>query len=138
MSKNNTKWTRESVLSVIKECRLAGSQAAQETLARLQQHGPSYIVKDASGTPVDTMLDVCGFAWLEIPARGRFYTLAKQLSLVDSNRVHCVRAYRGGGHLSIYDCSNRQELSVNKAANAAMANVLMSHGVVAIVKSRID
>lgn len=135
------KWTNELVLGVIGEARKAGRDAAQQKLEELQNKGPKYAVKDRNKT-VGQMLDVCGFANLKIAARGKFFQLAKRLSaatVAGSIRFHCVVGYYGGGSLSIFDSTFRQEMSVNIAACVAQAKVLEAYGVNVIrVESRID
>ena len=134
-----TKWTNESVLKVIQECRKAGRLAANQHLATLQASGPKFNVIDdmqPNKPIIGQLLDVCGFAWIIIPARGKFYLLAKKLS--ESERFRCQRAYKGGGHLSIFDTTMRQEMSVNVAANKAMTEVLKKYNIDACVHSRID
>ncbi|KKN70955.1 hypothetical protein LCGC14_0425570 [marine sediment metagenome] len=116
-------------------------QVAVRKLVELQNAGPKYAVCDEmrSGKVVDTMLDVCGFANLKISARGKFFQLVKRLSSqIDvatgtQRRFYCEVAYRGGGWLSIYDSTNRQEMSVNVAACKGHQQVLAKYG----IKSRV-
>jgi len=131
------KWTEEKVLDVIKECRVAGTRAAQEKMAELQKAGPKYAVTQGNRI-VDTMLDVCGFANLKISARGKFFQLAKKLAKDRTSRFYCDNAYRGGGYFSVYDTTRRQEMSVNRASCAAMVPVLDKYGIEARVETRID
>lgn len=136
------KWNPQKVVDVIKEAREAGCIAAQEKLKELQSHGPKYVVTDETddSKPIDTMLDVCGFAHLVISARGKFYLLAKKISKENRNyRFHCDRdSYMGGGWLSIYDSTFRQEMSVNIAACRGQKEILAKYGIEARVDSRID
>lgn len=131
------KWTENLVLSVISEARKAGFVAARKKLLELQNRGAQFAVVDG-GKVAGTMLDVCGFANLKISARGKFYLLAKRLSKNPSARFHCCKAYYGGGSLSIFDSTHRQEMSVNIAACEGQAVVLRSYGIKASVTSRID
>ena len=135
-----TKWTEQKVLDVIAEARKVGSIFAARRFAELQAAGPKYAVCDENrnGEVVDTMLDVCGFAHLSISARGKFFQLAKKVSESSSERFYCTNAYRGGGHLSIYDSTNRQEMSVNVAACKGHQQVLVKYGIESHVESRID
>lgn len=137
-----TKWTDEKVRQVVQECRAAGREYAEIRLANLRKQGPKYAVCQntiAGRQAVDTMMDVCGFAWLHIPARGGFYLRAKRLSQAEPNlRIYCTRGYGGGGMFDVFDCTHRQEMSVNIAAMTACKNVLAKYGVDATVRSRID
>lgn len=141
-----TKWTEQKVLDVIDEARKIGSIFAARRLAELQAAGPKYVVNDKNqnNKVVGTMLDVCGFANLQISARGKFFQLAKRLSLeIDvvtgrQRRFYCEVAYRGGGWLSIYDSTNRQEMSVNIVACKGHQQVLAKYGIESSVESRID
>lgn len=131
------KWTENLVLSVIDEARKAGSITANQKLAELQEQGARYAVVDGEKV-VGKMLDVCGFANLKISARGKFYLLAKKLSNDPQQRLHCGRAYYGGGSLSIFDSTFCQEMSVNIAACQGQAKVLEAYGIKTNVTSRID
>jgi hypothetical protein len=136
------KWTDELVLQVISECRQAGQLAAKQQLERLQASGPAFNVVDdmqPNKPIVGQLLDVCGGAWLKISARGKFFKIAKRLSADDNYRFWCrVGLYPKGGSLSIFDCSMRQEMSVNIAANKAMKDVLAKYDIEARVYSFID
>ena len=143
LNNGRTRWTKDKVLSVIKEARRAGKIAAQAKLAELQKAGPQWaVVNDTNfggdGKCVGTMLDVCGSACFRILARGKFYLLAKKLSEDNANRIYCTRGYYGGGTLSIFDCTMRQELTVNTAAYKAMAEILKKYGIEATVQTYID
>jgi len=131
------KWTERKVLEVIAEARKAGQVTADEKLAKLQGKGPRFAVCEGDEV-VGTMLDVCGFANLKISARGKFFQLAKKLAVNPSARFFCVNGYYGGGSLSIFDSTCRQEMSVNIAACNGQAKVLAKYGVGARVESRID
>ena len=131
------KWTEAKVLEVMNGARFAGKIAADAKLAQLVGAGPKWsITDDNTGKSVGTMLDVCGFANLKIPARGKFYTLAKKLGA--GNRFSCGRHYYGGGRLNIFDSTMRQEMSVNVAACKAQAAYLAKYGIMATTESRMD
>jgi len=130
------KWTDERVLGVIAEARQAGHAAAEVKLQELMASGPKWVVQ--GGPPGEeryagTMLDLCGGAWLNIDAKQPFYRVASRLSSKEPGRspyrFMCSRAYGGGGMLSIFDMTGRQELSVNEAAEKAAKKVLERHGV---------
>lgn len=132
------KWTNQKVCDVIKEARQAGKIAAQNKLNELMGIGPAFAVCE-KGNIVGTMLDCCGYASLKIKARGKFYLLAKKISNENSQyRFLCGPAYGGGGGLSIFDSTFRQEMSVNIAACRGQAEVLAKHGIEVRVESRID
>lgn len=132
------KWTRNLVLAVIHEARKAGQIAAEEKLGELRKAGPQFNVMDGEKL-VGKMLDVCGFAHLKINARGKFFQLAKRTSTdYPRLRFSCVNAYRGGGALSIFDSTFRQEMSVNIAACIGQAKVLNAYGIETTIQSRID
>jgi hypothetical protein len=141
MPESKVKWTESKVLEVIAEARRAGAVAAAAKLEELQAAGPKYTVHNGGlqhgwGPAIGTMLDVCGFASMRISARGKFFQLAKKIA--QGYRFYCTNAYGGGGHLSIFDSTNRQEMSVNKAAADAHAEVLAKYGIQASVRTRID
>lgn len=132
------KWTNQLVLAVIAEARKAGSITANQKLEELQNHGAQFAVID-SREVVSTMLDVCGFANMKISARGKFFQLTKKLSTNGSgHRFLCGNAYRGGGSLSIFDSTFRQEMSVNIAACQGQAKILEGYGIKCQIQSRID
>ena len=135
-----SKWTEELVLSVINEARLAGKVCAEAKLAELTRAGPAFMIKDDMNKDkvVGALLDVCGNAVLKIRARGKFYLLAKKLSVDRSRRFHCTRGYYGGGRLNIFDSTMRQEMSVNVAACKGQQRVLEAYGIPATIKSQID
>lgn len=132
------KWSNETVLEVIEEARLAGAKEAAAQLELLRKNGPKYEVVSESGKAIDTMLDVCGFAYLKISARGKFYSIAKKLSAGNKQRFICCHSYNGGGYLNIFDCTHRQELSVNRAAMRGASRILEKYGITSSVVSRID
>jgi len=130
------KWTNQLVNAVITEARKAGWVAAQQKLQDLQDRGAQFAVIDGEQI-AGTILDVCGFANLKISARGKFFQLAKQNCKI-SARFFCVNDYRGGGVLSIFDSTHRQEMSVNIAACQGQAKVLEGYGITCQIQSRID
>jgi len=134
-------WTESKVLEVIRECREEGSLYAQKQLAKLRGEGPKWaVVNEATDKVVNTMLDVCGFAHLSIKARGKFYQLAKKISQREHwYRFNCGHdSYNGGGRLSIYDMSMRQEMSVNVASYRGVQEILKKYGIESTLHSRID
>ena len=133
-----TKWTEEKVLEVVAECRAAAINAGQSKLSELQQDGPKWAVCNEDGTVAGQLLDVCGYAWNEISARGKFFQTAKKLSKDRGLRFNCSNAYGGGGHFAVYDTGRRQEMSVNSACCKAIAEVLSGYGLEASTHSRID
>lgn len=143
-AQNKTRWTESKVKAVIREARIAGGKAADIMLGKLQEQGPKFaVVNDpeygGDGKIAGVMLDVCGMATMRILARGKFYLLCKKLSENDKSlRFLCQRGYYGGGRLSIFDMTGRQELSVNETAYRAAAEVLANYGIEATVESRID
>lgn len=134
------KWTDQKVLDVIAEARKVGSITAAGKLAELQAAGPKYEVFDEmqNSKVINTMLDVCGFANLKISARGKFFQVAKKLSDLCKGRFYCTNRYNGGGHLSIYDSTNRQEMPVTIAACKGHQQVLAKYGIESSVESHID
>jgi hypothetical protein len=127
-------FTEDSVIAIIKEAREAGRIAAQKQLETLMKAGPQWNVVDGfTGNLAGQMLDVCGGAWINIDAKQSFYRAASKMTKEHSNiqrwRFHCGRAYRGGGMISIYDSSSRQEMSINESVAKAQMDVLVSYGV---------
>ena len=132
------KWDKQKVADVIQEAREVGAACAREKLRELQGAGPQFEVTDGNGVCQGQLLDVCGFATIKIPARGGFYTHAKALSEFHQYRMSCGRAYGGGGRLSIFDSTMRQEMSVNKAACVGQLSVLAKYDIIGRVETRID
>jgi len=129
----STKFSEKDVLAIVQEARAEGRKAGEEQLKKLQGQGDKWVVKDGfTGREVGRMLDLCGDAWLVIDAKQQFYRVAKKLSDGDNvqrYRFSCGRNYGGGGMLSIFDMSNRQEISVNEACNRKAREVLERHGI---------
>ena len=124
------KWTDQSVMALLNEARKVGYEAGQAKLKELceaQGKTPTYI------HPIygmcASMLDLCGYSNFIIEAKGLFYKIAKRLSETNSNRIYCRRAYGGGGSLSIFDMSNRQEFAINKACYDEARKVLENAGI---------
>ncbi|GAH23232.1 unnamed protein product, partial [marine sediment metagenome] len=70
----------KQVIDLVKKAQGLGRKAAQEQLAKLEKAGPRWALKDAfTGRPAGTMLDVCGFAWLTTPGRGKIVKALKKL-----------------------------------------------------------
>ena len=131
------KWTNDLVESVIHEARKAGQIMAEAKLAELTENGAAFAVRDGNKI-VGTMLDICGFAHLKISARSKFFQLAKKISAETRARFHCSNGYYGGGLLSIFDSTFRQEISVNVAACVGQAKILEAYGIKCEIQSRID
>ena len=131
------KWTEQLVYAIIAEARKAGFITANQKLTELQGNELQFAVKEGKRT-VGTMFDVCGRADLKISARGKFYLLARKLSADPQQRFMCGKAYYGGGCLSIFDSTMRQEMSVNIAACQGQAEVLRAYGIDCAIISCID
>lgn len=130
MKRITIKWDNNKVLGLVKECRIAGQVAADKKLKELQAQGDKWkVIDESTGREVGRMLDVCGGAWVRIDAKQQFYRVAKKLSETRELRFHCDHHYHGGGMFSVYDITNRQEMSVNEAVAEAIKATLEKYGV---------
>ena len=130
---------KSDLMKIIDEAREAGRKAAQVKLEELKRVGPVWIVTDdLTGKSVGTMLDVCGFAHINLKISGhdKRWQELKRLAEVNTNRIHVWSD--GSKTLSIFDMSMRQELSVNESACEGALTVLKNHGFDGYVESRID
>jgi len=75
----------------------------------------------------------CGFAWVNISARGNFAKFTKELKISD-------KAYPKGRNIwysRVYD-SNTQSMDIHKVACNAFAKVLIENGIKCSVGCRLD
>lgn len=131
-TKERTMSTRDSEFArIVAEANAAGERAGKEWMDAALARGPAYAVIDemAPGRPViDTMLDVCGFAWLEFTdKRSAFYKWYKK---------------NGGRSSYSMDVNTswgvRQELGLAEAVKAAANKVYAANGIKLNFRSRID
>ena len=124
----------------------AARAAARTRLAELQAQGPAWAAVQHENplddnSPIEsvvgTMLDICGFAWLQFRQCNRKPTC----TLIRNLKAQGVRisrdSYQGGYYASVPGLG-RQELSVNLASAQAAAKVLQDHGVNVYAQSRVD
>jgi len=151
------KWnSKENIQGLMDACVLAAQGAAEKRFAQLQSSGPQWNIVQHSnplddnspGKVVGQMLDVCGFAWIEIPngrdpiinAIKKYFPLSERMSGTREGRNwYLMKSYIKGYHLNFhYPLSRRQEMSVGEAAYEAAAQVLKDNGINAYAQSRID
>jgi hypothetical protein len=141
--------TPELVKRIISEARTVGQAAAEKQLQVLKSAGPRFaMVENAKGdflsdstkpeVVVGTMLDNCGGAYLSISARTPFYRVAKKVCEDSSLSFSCHKSVYSGGILSIYNITNRQEMSVMEEAYKAIADYLKTHNIESRVVTYID
>ena len=141
-----------NMYEVMSEAITKANQAGREKLNELARSGPKFSVHNTglSGecTPnniVGTMLDVCGFAWLQADGNSPLVRALKKIGTKDDSTtingngwflLKCSRGY----HMSILTGNRRQEMSVNEAEVKAALEVLRTHGLADGVcsMSRID
>lgn len=134
-----------SMLEIINEARNAGREAAAKKYAELVEAGPRWKLQDADlddkpipGGKTYYMLDLCGFANIHIKnRRGKVWKELKQLHNA-GERIYIATGNPYGGWISIFDMTNRQEISVNEAAAEAAAEVLRKHSIDCHVTTRLD
>jgi len=139
----------KQVIDLVKEAQKIGRKAAKGQLAKLEEDGPRWTLKDSfTGLPAGTMLDCCGFAWLIIPGKGKIVKVLKKLGGQDG-RITGHKEYFLGG-LRISKCystpgynldlklTNSQYMSVAEAAAKAVSDFLNKNGLECQWNSRID
>jgi len=126
------KLTDTGLATLLEKARQAGTVAAKEQLTKLESSGPQWnIVNDKTfggdGKVVGQMLDVCGFASIHIP-NGRAGIVRQLKRVIETKqlvkRAYFHKGYYGGFGLSLFDMTNRQEMSVNEAAEQAALDTL--------------
>ena len=143
--------TNKQLEAILAEAFVAGRDAASRKLDELRSRGPAFTVHDTGlfGKPtadnvVGTLLDVCGSAFLTVSGRSATHRILRRYlgnapSLPGGGRVYYRPGYPTGFVLSIFDVTNRQELSVHEAAMEAVKDVLEKHGLTGLhVHSWVD
>jgi len=139
----------KEVIDLIKGAQKIGREAAKEQLAKLEKAGPRWRLKDSfTGGPVGTMLDVCGFAWLITPGRGKIVKAFKKLGGQDGRITGHIEYFLGGiriskchstpGYNLELKLTNSQYMSVTEAAVKAVSDFLNKNGIECQWNSRID
>ena len=141
--------SHKQVVMMVRKAQEIGRKAAKEQLAKLEKTGPKWGLKDAfTGKPAGMMLDVCGFAWLTIPGRGKIVKAFKKLGgqdgritghkeyFLDGMRVSKC-SYTPGYNLDL-KLTYSQYISVAEAAVKAVADFLNKNGIGCKWNSRID
>ncbi len=136
----------KKVIAIIKVAKKVGERAGQLRLKELKKAGPRWnVINERQNKVVGQMLDVCGFAHLSVPGRGRIVRAFKKIGIFDL-RIDCYvvtdalkiwKGYRSGYALSIIS-TGRQEMSVNEAAVRAASEFLNENHLECAWSSRID
>jgi hypothetical protein len=115
-----------------------GVAAGNAQLEALRAQGPKWGIKnEMTGRLEGTMLDVCGFASCKLPSQPGISMRAKDVKeLVASGYLY--HGTYGGSSFSVRYPHIGQEISVNEACCAAMADHLKSVGYEAYMTSRVD
>ena len=134
---------------ILEKAIVEGKKAAMAKLADLEAQGSKWIVKDGfTGQEVGRMLDLCGFAHIEISGRNPLVSWIKKHAEKDGNgdykletqqgRVRLYKGYKTGYNLYLPVECGRQEISVAVAGYQAALRVLAEHGIDSYVVSRLD
>jgi len=139
----------KQVVMLLLKAREIGRKAAEDQLKKLQVKGARWNVVDemAGGKVVGQMLDVCGFASLQVPGRSKIVKAFKKLGvkqeynqgyILEDEHMRIGKAYNRGYHLNLGLNIGRQELSVNEEGVVAASEFLNSVGLECNWSSRID
>ena len=145
----------KQVVMLLLKAREIGRNAAYAQLNKLQHNGPKWNVVDEmdKGKVVGQMLDVCGFASMQVPGRSKIVKAFKKLGvpgehnnyggmnieyILEDEHMRISKAYDRGYNLNLGLNIGRQELSVNEAGVEAASNFLNSKGLECNWNSRID
>jgi len=131
----------KQVVNLVKEAQKIGRKAAQSQLAKLEKAGPRWALRDAfTKKPAGTMLDVCGFAWLITPGRGKivkaFKKLGKQDGRITGHLEYFLDGMRiskccfGPGYNLELKLTNSQYMSVGEIAVNAVYDFLNKNALV--------
>ena len=132
------------IIAIVKVAKRIGEKAGKEKLKELISKGFKWkVVNDSDQKVVGHMLDVCGFANISIPGKGRIVSAFKKVGEYDeriggyvARGMRIWKGYRGYA-LSIIS-TGRQEMSVNEAAVEAASDYLNSNHLESTWNSRID
>lgn len=139
----------KQVIMLIRKAQGLGRKAGKEQLAKLEKSGPRWALKDSfTGRPAGTMLDVCGFAWLITPGKGKivkaFKKLGKQDGRITGHKEYFLEGIRiskccfGPGYNLELKLTNSQYMSVAEATVKAVSDFLNKNGIECQWNSRID
>ncbi len=139
----------KQVIMLVKEAQKIGRNAAQEQLKKLEKAGPRWALKDAfTGESAGTMLDVCGFAWLITPGRGKIVKAFKKLGGQDGRitghkeyfleGMRISKCYSGPGYNLELKLTYNQYMSVAEAAVKTVSDFLNKNELECSWNSRID
>lgn len=139
----------KQVIMLVRKAQGLGRKAGQEQLAKLEKAGPRWALRDAfTKRPAGTMLDVCGFAWLTTPGRGKVVKAFKKLGGQDGRitghieyfleGMRISKCYSTPGYNLELKLTNSQYMSVGEAAVKAVSDFLNKNGIECQWNSRID
>ena len=121
-----------------------GEAAGRKKFRELVGNGYKWkVVNEGDGKVVGHMLDVCGFANLSVPGKGKIVRAFKKIGEYDNRMdgyvIRGIKIWKGyrGYALSIIN-TGRQEMSVNEAAVEAASNYLNENNLDCSWSSRID
>ena len=126
-----------NIKEIIQKAQVAGAQAAAAKRLELQAAGPRYgVVNAATGRSEGTLNDLCGFAYLYVPAQKGFSRKVKVVKELIAERQLGFDSYRNATVIRLPFIS--QEISVNEAGAYAAQEILKQAGLNAYVESRLD
>lgn len=145
----------KEIIILLLKAREIGRRAAYAQLNKLKHNGPKWNVIDEmdKGKVVGQMLDVCGFASMQVPGRSKIVKAFKKLGVpgehnnyggmnkryvLEDEHMQISKAYDRGYSLNLGLNIGRQELSVNEEAVFAASEFLNSVGLECSWSSRID
>ena len=138
----------KAILMLLLKAREIGKKAANDQLAKLQKNGAKWAIKDeGSNFIVAQVLDVCGFAGMKVPGRGKIVKAFKKLAghkdfqdgyILRKEQMSISKSYDKGYILYLGLNIGRQEMSVNEEAVVAASEFLNNAGLECTWNSRVD
>jgi len=132
------------IIGIVKMARKVGEAAGRKRFKELRENGYKWkVVNDGDGKVVGHMLDVCGFASLSVPGKGKVVRAFKKIGEYDRRMdgyvVDGMEIWKSsrGYALSIIS-TGRQEMSVNEVAVGAASGYLNENNLECSWNSRID
>ena len=130
------------------KAREIGRKASHDQLAKLQKNSTRWAIKDDNSNKiVGQLLDVCGFAGMKVPGRGKIVQAFKKLTehkdfqdgyIFEKEKMSISKSYDKGYILYLGLDIGRQEMSVNEEGVVAASEFLNSAGLECDWNSRVD
>ena len=152
---------------LIKEVIRAANKAGNEKIKELRAKGPAHVVIDERGTPIDTMLDLCGFVNAHIKQKNEIagdqvknldfikffksngekddsgYNAQSWTYTTKEGQLRLRKSYGTGVYLDVNDAPEIsgyevQYVQPKEASYRAMARILDESDIICYVDSRLD